>query len=1069
MIALALIVPYLIEPALNSPQVKSRLIKEIQAYTDVKLEPEDIEFFLAPVPGVRFFNVDLKFSEQFHLEIDSTEVELDIIKLLDRKIAISQINFQAPHLEYTPSTEFSKKELQEEQSFDFKLPSRNVDRLFALFPDSQDDLEINVTQAKTNYFSNMDGRFRVFKDNRSMDFNAAIQGIEICQGQFPELDRLIENRVKCIKIDSLLLDVSLDRTNTLSGRIVLDAFQGDMTQLPKAPLSAKQLDVGFSLSKDRIYGELRPASFTYPKANIGVEFSHVPGDQKAEIIFSGENVDIGQARQVCLPLLKGVDVSDTLFDILRSGTAQVITVGFKGKSLEDLFDGENLYLDGNAVSASVKIPEVPIIAEDVFGKATMEKGILHIEPQKGRVGKTKITGGVLDLDLIHYDDVPFSGKFPLKSDLQELPQTLISLLPGTQLAEELEQIQKISGRADALLELNLQTGQSDLDVKVNAFDIQATAEYQRLPLPIKIDDGEFLLDGNTIILSNLSGLIGTSPVSDLYANIDITDEPNLELGTFSACVELDEISPVLRSLPKIMESIDPADNFSGTLNFEQIQIQGPMFNLEKWNLHFLGSTNDVSIFFSSDKPGITDLACKFYGSDSMLGINDLSASVKNIDWLGKEINSDYTSSIIMPLDILEGTIRKQTGKDLFKGKLVAPSGPLLSFELTGDSIDSMTPTLITIKDPAISDVKIIPNPEPDKPRISFEGRLNTLTLEKMLKQGSPLYKKLVALTAGTPVTVFTDNDSRIHLDTEQLNLDAILSKEEKKDRKKKSSVGNRPFFKQKELLLTAEELTYREQVFKGVKAKIAFNKERTRIDVKNANLCGLDTPGYVNILHHNSKPVVSTKFNITSTADKDISAAFGCLFRTHGIIEGSYSFKGELSGSDTPDLIESKLSGNISFQAESGRIYKATLLSRVLSVLNILGDTDLRQDGFGYKTMTVKADVKDSVIHLEKAYIDADNMAIIASGWVDPLNDKLDVTFLVAPFKTIDTIIQHIPIVNTILSGRLVSFPAKASGKISDPTVIPLHPSAVGTGLINLFGDLIKAPVRLFEGESTND
>jgi hypothetical protein len=57
-------------------------------------------------------------------------------------------------------------------------------------------------------------------------------------------------------------------------------------------------------------------------------------------------------------------------------------------------------------------------------------------------------------------------------------------------------------------------------------------------------------------------------------------------------------------------------------------------------------------------------------------------------------------------------------------------------------------------------------------------------------------------------------------------------------------------------------------------------------------------------------------------------------------------------------------------------------------------------------------------------------------------------------------------VVNTILSGRLISFPAKASGKMSDPTVIPLHPSAVGKGMVNLFGDLIKAPVRLFEEET---
>ena len=90
-------------------------------------------------------------------------------------------------------------------------------------------------------------------------------------------------------------------------------------------------------------------------------------------------------------------------------------------------------------------------------------------------------------------------------------------------------------------------------------------------------------------------------------------------------------------------------------------------------------------------------------------------------------------------------------------------------------------------------------------------------------------------------------------------------------------------------------------------------------------------------------------------------------------------------------------------------------------------------------------------------------MALIFSGWIDPLNDKMDLTCLVAPFKTIDTIIKYIPVVNTMLSGRLVSFPAKATGSITDPVVIPLHPSAVGKGLVNMLGDILKTPVRLFE------
>jgi hypothetical protein len=81
----------------------------------------------------------------------------------------------------------------------------------------------------------------------------------------------------------------------------------------------------------------------------------------------------------------------------------------------------------------------------------------------------------------------------------------------------------------------------------------------------------------------------------------------------------------------------------------------------------------------------------------------------------------------------------------------------------------------------------------------------------------------------------------------------------------------------------------------------------------------------------------------------------------------------------------------------------------------------------------------------------------------------MDLTCLVAPFKTIDLIIEKIPIVSTLLGGSLVSVPVKASGKISDPLVVPLHPSAVGEGLINMMTNILKTPVRLLDKLSDDE
>ena len=1066
-IALVLLSPYLIEPLINSKLLKSKLSTEIEKMTGVTIEPNTIEFMLYPLLGIRFLDFEHDFNDQVRLTIDRAEVDLDLIDLFNRQISVEKIQVEGPRLIYTPPDNAGSPlpDLEDRTPFQFKIPKDAVNELFALFPDSQDDLEITVKQAKTDYFDTMDAQILVFKDNRAIVFRSRIKGINL--RQLPEFDRLTHDMVQGIQVKEMTLNLRLDRTNTLSGNVKLTAPGVRVAQIPDKSLSAQALNLNFSLSKDLISAQLAPAQFIYPNAEIGVEFRNDHKAGQSAITFAGKKVDISQAREVCLPILKGYDVVDILFDILRAGTAEEITVGFEAKSLAELFDGDNLALKGSAASALVKIPEVPLTAENVYGIAIVEKGILHVKVQKGRAAGATITGGDLDVDLLQDNEVPFKGRFTLNASLDNLPQTLISLLPDTELAKELAQVSKISGQANAVLSLNMPKGKEELDVRVWAKNINATGRYDRVPLPIHIQKGSFSYEEDIVTVSDISGSLGASPVIGLDARIDISDTMNLNIKKATAHLSLEDLVPWMTSNPPVMALLHPARDLKGTLTLEQVALTGPIFSPDQWEFSIRGLGDNVGINFGKDRFSIQKIFGRFNVNQQTLTVNNLEAEVNDISWLDDIVDPDHLASIRMPLQVIEGSIKEQKGKDFLHGKIVTPAGSLVSFDLTGTSMSNITPTLVVLEDPDITDVMIIPNPNPDKPRFSFEGRLNALTLEKILVPNSPLYEDLIALTAGDPIIISTDAYSQLHVKTERLNLDAFLSDDditEGTDKKKDSP--SRPLLAQKSLFLIADTLIYRDKEIKDVDSKVSFDPEKTRIQIRQADLCDLNTRGYIDLHHGTDNDQVISEFEIKSLNQKDISNVLGCLFDSESLIEGRYDFDSAIKGKATRDLILHRQNGHMTFKAQSGRIYKATLLSRVLSVLNILGDTDLKQQGFGYKTFTIDATIKDSIIHLDKVYLDADNMAIIASGWVDPLNDKLELTFLVAPFKTIDTIIQNIPVVNTILSGRLISFPAKASGKLSDPTVIPLHPSAVGKGLVSLFGDLIKAPVRLFEGEN---
>ena len=67
-------------------------------------------------------------------------------------------------------------------------------------------------------------------------------------------------------------------------------------------------------------------------------------------------------------------------------------------------------------------------------------------------------------------------------------------------------------------------------------------------------------------------------------------------------------------------------------------------------------------------------------------------------------------------------------------------------------------------------------------------------------------------------------------------------------------------------------------------------------------------------------------------------------------------------------------------------------------------------------------------------------------------------TVLVAPFKTVTWVVQHIPILRGILGGMLIAVPVQVRGTIDKPIVVPLGPAAVGSRALEILGNTLKLP-----------
>lgn len=1059
MVFLLFLSPYLLEQIVNLPRVKQKVSSFIEQKTGVEIDQDEIDILFLPKPGVRFNEMVLSFGEMLQVDIGSIHIDINFSKLIKGKFAVSKILIESPHIRYTPP-KIDPESIVSAQPFQLRLPKEEIQQLFALFPDSQDTLELKIRDIKTDYFDTMDGSFFVSNTNQTLIFTAAILRLDLKKNQFPKGSFLQEMNIDAIESDEINMALKLDGAGVLTGNIQVTSPRVLASQIPETPLACDVLDFDFQFSRETLSLALKPVVFSYPPGRVGINFTDDKRGGKTAISFMGDDIDIAQAGKVCLTLMGSNEVVRNLFDILRGGTAKDVTVGFNSKTLATLFDGKNLFLTGSAENTRVKIPETPLIAQKVHGDAILKRGVLHIKAHKGQVSSTTlIKEGWLEIDLMNYEDIPFKGEFNLHSDLSTLPELLISLLPETVLAKELARVGQVVGQTDARLKLGMESMQKDLFVQVSAQNLSLKGNYDLIPLPITITNGSFLYTPEKVFLKDLSGSLGGSFVQNLNAVVDFGQTPHVDIPSGTARIDLSQIFGWLKSYAPVLALMSPVKNTKGELVLDKIKLDGPFFEPGKWQFDINGSGEGINIGFAQDKQEIKSVFGSFHLTHKMVEVQGVNGLIKDLSWLAYAIDTPNLTSIELPLKIIEADFKTTKDKAQFQGQLSFPSGPRLSFDLTGKNIENLYPRLLIFKDEKISDAMVMLNKDPSHPLLRFEGNLNSKTLEKIVIKDSFLYNFVRPFTAGGPMKIFTDADSKIHIDMDKLDLDSFLAIESQK-RKSKSKSKSQPLFDHKTLYLSTRQLTYKKTDFLNIDSQINFNKDKTQVLIQNANLCNLTTTGIVQLYKDKQ---VTTDFSILSLGNHDLSEVLSCLFKNKNIIDGAYSFVCNFSGQASSDKIAHKQNGSLRLEASNGRIYKWTFLSRLLSVFNILHVADISKKGIGYRTIVIEADIKDSIVHLKKAVIDADNMALIFSGWIDPLNDNMDLTCLVAPFKTIDTIIKYIPVVNTMLSGRLAAFPAKATGSITDPVVTALNPSAVGKGLMNMLEDIIKTPVRLLE------
>jgi len=263
--------------------------------------------------------------------------------------------------------------------------------------------------------------------------------------------------------------------------------------------------------------------------------------------------------------------------------------------------------------------------------------------------------------------------------------------------------------------------------------------------------------------------------------------------------------------------------------------------------------------------------------------------------------------------------------------------------------------------------------------------------------------------------------------------------------------------------VSLKTLRYGSLAWRPFEADVAIAGRQVSTTVRKSRLCGISTPG--TLLYG---PDGFSLHMRPSAAGQPLEETLSCLFGDSRLASGTLSGDGDIRMTGRGRDLLASLSGTARGTAEKGRIYRMNLLARILAVVNVTEILrgklpDIVAEGFAYDSALVRAVFENGICLIEEGVIDGASVEIAFTGKIDLPSETMDVTVAVAPLKTADFVVKHIPVIRDILGGNLVAIPVRVTGNLKNPSVIPLEPSAVGAGLLGILERTLKLPVRLIE------
>jgi hypothetical protein len=465
---------------LSSPTVINKIQQVVAEQAGIKLEFQAIELDYFPQPAIVLQQVNLTIPDYGQGKVDEISLSPVILSLLVGDLRLGRLSLEKP--EFSLNVPVSKSQKSPASSGQDDGLEASLAEIFAILGQVSTGFELVISEGQLNVGRDQ----QLLIEAGDLDLHLALAGTD--------------SRKASVTLRSKAAVLNVRRNGH------------------KEALKGAELNGSVAIDGDTINLTLKHLALEEPGLELSGNIEQASGTPSVTLDVSGKNIDVDETRRIALALAGDVELVDEIFKYLRGGTVAQINVRSQGRTAVELGQLKNLRIEGKLQNGSVSIPEIELDLSETAGDVLVADGILQGTNMSTRLEGSTGHDGTLKVGLADVDDL-FQLELMLSADLAQAKQILERIVVNPEFIEEVKRITRLQGTG--IGKLTLGDSFNDLNAEVAVSDLNFTADYQRLPFPIKVTSGQVAFAKNLVNLKDWQGNVGDSEFSELSSKIDL--------------------------------------------------------------------------------------------------------------------------------------------------------------------------------------------------------------------------------------------------------------------------------------------------------------------------------------------------------------------------------------------------------------------------------------------------------------------------------------------------------------------------------------------------------------------